>query len=463
MYYVYASKTAYCSACEKMTEFSVRPPKGTSCPHCGAKARIEGIKTEYSDMRRHRTQDHYFIRRCKDGIICLGVNVDFAEMYYHAKQRVITEKRVICYRAIINDGKTLRTYNMKSGKPVRTSFGFSTYTVHSSLWWSDNYCLIGWFDRAKILIRRHPNPMFRKMPEPKDLSDIIRYTQVAEMLYKNGFTRLLEDYLHGRASALRTTAHSREKLFGLTAAEIKIARKFNMDSQELSRLHEARKLSGYQVKEENILLAASPRLSGVFRGIKESIPDISFSRVVEAINRYGANDVSALYLDYIRAIVDDPAVRISPAVLYPQNLRKAHDEAIAKQTQRRIDRQEERFQKRVEELTKLCYQEEAYQMIAPRSSLDLKKEGTALSHCVGVYAERVASGSTAVMLLRKTEAPEVPFITVEYNEKEYRIVQARGIRNCETDEEVQQFLKRWVSRLKRRSEARERSMAGVCR
>jgi hypothetical protein len=67
-----------------------------------------------------------------------------------------------------------------------------------------------------------------------------------------------------------------------------------------------------------------------------------------------------------------------------------------------------------------------------------------LNHCVASYAQKHASGKTAIFFIRKAKAPDVPWFTLEWDEKENRVRQNRGERNCAPPDEVKIFVAKWL-------------------
>ena len=64
----------------------------------------------------------------------------------------------------------------------------------------------------------------------------------------------------------------------------------------------------------------------------------------------------------------------------------------------------------------------------PDSTDEIVVEGQKLSHCVGGYAERHATGKLTIMFLRQKSAPDEPYYTMEVS-NDYKIVQCRGYKN----------------------------------
>lgn len=77
----------------------------------------------------------------------------------------------------------------------------------------------------------------------------------------------------------------------------------------------------------------------------------------------------------------------------------------------------------------------------PADAADLVREGEALHHCVGSYAERVAKGECIVVFVRQEASPDVPFVTVEV--RGGKIVQMRGKNNAAPPPEVERFAQSW--------------------
>ena len=82
-----------------------------------------------------------------------------------------------------------------------------------------------------------------------------------------------------------------------------------------------------------------------------------------------------------------------------------------------------------------------------RSVAELVKEGKELSHCVASYAGHVAAGDTSILFVRKIEAPDVPYYTLEWKGK--KIVQDHGKGNKLQTPDVLAFEKKWLDHVKK--------------
>ena len=60
---------------------------------------------------------------------------------------------------------------------------------------------------------------------------------------------------------------------------------------------------------------------------------------------------------------------------------------------------------------------------------ELLNEGRVLHHCVGGYVDRVLSGESYIVFLRKAQAPQVPYVTINVSASKKFIIQIHGVNN----------------------------------
>ena len=68
-----------------------------------------------------------------------------------------------------------------------------------------------------------------------------------------------------------------------------------------------------------------------------------------------------------------------------------------------------------------------------------------LHHCVATYAQRHADGQTTILFIRRADAPEEPYFTLNWDERDRRIIQNRGLRNCDPPAKVKAFAEAWAA------------------
>lgn len=167
-----------------------------------------------------------------------------------------------------------------------------------------------------------------------------------------------------------------------------------------------------------------------------------------------AKNFIADYTDYISECVLLGANVNDTAVKMPRSLKKAHDWATTERKVQEKQAYEELVAAVYESLHTLTeWSDGVFQIIMPHSAREIVEEGVRQNHCVGRYVERVATGESVILFLRRVEDPEKNFYTMEIKKDMRRchIVQVRGERNVPATEEVDAFCKKYTRWFNRRS------------
>ncbi len=141
---------------------------------------------------------------------------------------------------------------------------------------------------------------------------------------------------------------------------------------------------------------------------------------------------------------------------------KKRQEALAKKRM-------EQMQKAMEEIFKKNAEADAFSikgkgliLVVPKNGDEIRAEGEALDHCVGGYVEQVARGETNIFFVRKEDAPNKPYFTLEYNNN--HVVQCRGAHNCDMPPDVKSFVKVFEKKMQdavqKQDKARKHRKAG---
>ena len=137
---------------------------------------------------------------------------------------------------------------------------------------------------------------------------------------------------------------------------------------------------------------------------------------------------------------------------FPQNLEMAHDRACALLEPEKFKKKSKNFKKRFEALSKYSFEFEDLFIKPCASDSALYKEGNYLHHCVHNYSDDYSSGRTAIFFIRKKEVPEIPYYTLEFDEKNCLVRQNKGMRNNRYEpvpNEVVVFEKKWLEFVKK--------------
>lgn len=158
------------------------------------------------------------------------------------------------------------------------------------------------------------------------------------------------------------------------------------------------------------------------------------------------SDALIFWSDYL-----DSALRLEldlrdTAIMYPKNLRRAHDNLVKQLKLRANELLNKKIAETFENRERLIYQSGKYFCRPAKDTDELIAEGTALHHCVGTYAQRYAEGKTNIVLIRATEAPDTPLVTMEIS-PENEVIQVRADRNRTPEPEILAFVEEYKAKV----------------
>lgn len=189
--------------------------------------------------------------------------------------------------------------------------------------------------------------------------------------------------------------------------------------------------------------------------IREVVPALSISKIISYLERvrrmqqFYPSEAVISWKDYLRACKSIDMDLTDRRVLYPRALKTEHDVVVAKQKLIQDESIRDDFMKAVEEYKKLEYNDLTYFIKVPDTMEEMFEEGRKLHHCCGQYIDDVARRKAIVLFLRKKEAPDEPYLSIEVTpNKEIR--QVRGyndtyIHTLDEYKEISIFLKKWAA------------------
>lgn len=138
---------------------------------------------------------------------------------------------------------------------------------------------------------------------------------------------------------------------------------------------------------------------------------------------------------------------------FPPKLRSFHDRLVELDQQRQLMEEEKKraaeaplWEEQYQRLSPLAWGKEGLLIRPVRTWRELVDEGAKLSHCVGSYADRVKRGDTLIFFIRKADAPDVPYYTLNLS-PEGRFIQCHGYANdryTPIPENVRKFWEEWM-------------------
>lgn len=150
---------------------------------------------------------------------------------------------------------------------------------------------------------------------------------------------------------------------------------------------------------------------------------------------------------------------------YPKDIGKAHD-IVMKQQKMIKDRQKDQWiRERAEKYDSMIKLNDRRFLIRhPVSREDFITEGTALKHCVGQspqYYENQARGTYMTFFIRKKEAPDKPYYTATFTLENGSpaLRECHGLGNKVPTKEIEEFLRKYLEKVKTVLTVGERSTA----
>ena len=283
--------------------------------------------------------------------------------------------------------------------------------------------------------------LFQKMP-------------ATEVLHKTGFDYLIRDRLMGahNQNPLNWSATRLSKIFrGLNKKEIREIRALGCRCTAIRTFQQLKRKELNVSVKGTMLAVGSSLVADALKGFSQTVGEQNLEKAVNYLGQQ--NTDGSIYSDYLRECEELGLDLNDKKIRYPKDLRLAHQRTttqVAKQREKyKAAEAEERawlFEKQIEKNFPRDYEwHRNGLLIRPALSPDeLVKEGNAMHHCVGRYDEKVATGSSFIIFIRKEEAPEESFVTMECSPK-FDLIQIRARANRDPDPEVRSTAEEWLA------------------
>lgn len=309
--------------------------------------------------------------------------------------------------------------------------------------------------------------------------DVCRYLNfyvknpiLTERLMKQGYEQVVCERVEKKYNTqghINWRAKTAEKAFKLTKGELRTVGK---DTLSIVHKHFTDKLN---IKNPKYAAFIAGVVKGVYFDFAEkTLNELSKyapqNKVLKYLCGLKGQPYSVLsdYRDYIHQCEKLNLDLTKSFILFPQDFEKAHSENSMLLTEiqhkkdlERAKKQDEEFKDRYRELCKKYAWKNENLIIRPaKGKGDLMIEGKTLNHCVYTnYADKYINGKTIILLIRKAEAPDVPFFTLELSNSG-AVIQCRGMRNCGKTPEVEKFVSDWLNEIAHRKKKSKKQKVG---
>lgn len=237
-----------------------------------------------------------------------------------------------------------------------------------------------------------------------------------------------------------------ENILNINKSQLVIAQRIDAGKEELDVIRKANKANINLTDEQILFIAKNLRIERVIEMTQYATIHKMIKYIMsQATKGMGINDTFRDWGDYIRNCKVLEYDLRNDFVLFPRNLKEAHDIAY-KLVQ---DNKNELFNKAIKEMSIRLgelynWKYKNYMVIVPKTAEEIMKEGQQLHHCVGNYIERVAKGETIVLFLRHKDNPEEPYYTIEVDPVSKVVEQCRGKHNKSMDKDIEKVVQTFL-------------------
>ena len=189
-------------------------------------------------------------------------------------------------------------------------------------------------------------------------------------------------------------------------------------------------------------------------GIADKLTDEQQIRILRFLSKHPEDGQA--YCDYLQIceVLEEYVFGLTPTIPIEQARLEALNEVrnlgdIERETRFRIMTQSPYYLKLTTCMTsedKEIFKDDDFVVIAPRQSRDLFIEGLNMHNCVSMYISSVAQGDSDIYFLRKKEAPDKSFGTLEVRpdgKGNRRLSQAKAFANGRLPGSAQKYLAKW--------------------
>lgn len=429
------TKEYICSHCGHTTVNENKFKQGDlmMCEKCWNTLRVYNLRsnTNYSDLKRNGVVELY--QRYGNEFLMRKYFCTVSYNRYQADYTLsIAQIALTDGKNIIKWKKDYENYWQGELKWVKSNYGtlsmYQTYTVYKL--YTEPF--------ADMILNsdvRYSKLDIAVLPERFELENIVTYRKYPfiENLWKSGMTELVRGYLNDAPGKIETRCflkHHRAFMKGK-----------NPTMRDLSELRQVQKVLDWV--NLDILWNALKSRALTYNWKYEMTQVVENDNQVPKLLKYLTKQRTDIrqYHDYIRMMKQMGA----DTERYPKDFKESHDRATQRFNSVKLELNQAKYDEIKPSLDGLKFYSMGYVIAPPDTLAEIVQEGQTLSHCVGSYIERVVNNETNILFVRKVQALDKPFYTLEF--KDGRVVQCRGYKNESMTPEVQMFVDTWLNQI----------------
>lgn len=434
---------AFCTYCKTdiTLDYAKHNEKGT-CPHCGSTVtyKAEGKAKRIYDKINCQLMQKVKYENGEEEIL----------IRYFEVRRDLMGSRIRNHKDYISEDAR----EFYSNGELRKTYGYSIFRQREVRWNDEN----AWYSHTGYLYPYNVSDVLKDTSRKYSAIDVmashnkpfniyaflINYTErpAVEYLAKIGLHNMANDLI---------SHYEDDKHVELKARKLRDVLKIGMEYiPQLKRMDATYKelkiiKQGihYNVKLTDEQIYWIRKYEG-YNSIFGCLEYTTVYKAIKYLNKFVKSNDNALgdWLDYLNMCKELKYDMRNSFVLFPNDLKAAHDETAAL-IKHKKDKALERKYKKLFTKYQEQFEMQAYglMIIAPRKLMDIVKEGKTLHHCVGGYTTRVANNETVILFIRDINVPNKSFYTMEV--RDGKVIQVRGQNNCGTTPKVEKLVSKF--------------------
>ncbi|MEG0839735.1 MAG: PcfJ domain-containing protein [Hydrogenoanaerobacterium sp.] len=440
----------YCTHCKKESElYDIPQHKGEYiCPYCGS---------EVTAMARNISRSK-LVDECKYLVWGKTGTAVFARIFYVWRDYTYTPENIhtrFCEieRFYFNYGQAYKFYSEYDGfrRYGKEIIWTKANRVTEGCFYNDSYPRAQGFFTGTCAEHSHLDDYMELCTEKNKsskplcyLAEYVKHSGIEHLLGCGLFNLVYEKVNHyAEVSRFNWSAQRPRDILRVTQPELEKIAALQLSGKQIAVY---KKLKPYGItlnKDEN-----GTDMINFYAGLTEDsqkkLDTLGIARVIKYLkyqkrkayqNNTSYNHVFYEWKDFLDAEAKLNYDITSEYNLYPPNLKKAHDkvtkllrEQIKLEDKKRYAAQNAEWEKQYNALKALCFTDGKLLVRPVKSREELIHEGEVLEHCVAGYADRVRTMRTHILLIRRVEAPNEPYYTLNIS-TEGNVIQCHGYKN----------------------------------
>lgn len=453
----------YCTHCHH--DVKVEHPhhgKPGVCPRCGSPITFKAIgrSTKILDQKKVT-----LVQRTGDTFIFRGFSVykNYAVNYKNPILSVYEDMRVISNKQFKMKGEDCFSYGKfrPDYDVVRWKNDANAGVYYDSVIYPKNLERI--FKETKLQYSSLWL-MLEAMPgKTLNILSFMDYKPCYEYLIKMGLYRLVRSDCSGYGFLpLPREAKNINDVLGVPKSWIPELKQMNPSMDELQLFRAAyragKRTTADEVKKIERVIGPQSDIFSLKVSTTHKILKYFKPMIHDTWHGHNASDSFSLWKDYIGFCKGLKWNLKNEFVLFPKDLKKAHDDAMNLWDEKKNEAVDQGIKGLCQQYkNRFSWEYEDLIMVVPRCAEDIRDEAHQQHNCVATYIEKVAKRETVILFLRKKAEPKKSYYTVEY--REGRVVQCRCFANGDMTKEVKSAIRKFERDMAARAEKQRLELA----